>query len=653
MPPTSDGIRTVGCALSKLVLEATHLERLQNAVLSVHKATILATELVNMHLRRCLAGEADTDLKLFFDGSWLLNAYNEVTTGKRDTKVITALRETKEACMPYFDAPDRVGIQQCILYDARNIATVAANGIWMTFQKKVLSHVREKHSLSEEEFKTTSHDERRARKLCIIQMAADICRHPSTSYQSPADKRDWVDAERKRLGIDEAVEDWQDKAILYHLKSKPHRFLPCVYIMSKEREEAGKSAFSLYPLRRNFVPRHVRFDQKALRDLLHLGSSDYIKSLSKQRERKRKLDDTQDGEGGEDRNDSISNTVSGKRRSKEEMKEENQALFQKVLNLRAAGVQRRHRFDFAFTTDGVTARVQMRATPRANGSPTTLPKRGVWAIDEVKRLSRMSDVHVVGVDPGKRELVVCADMDAPVSTPVRYTQKQRLRDLRSRQYADEGKREKPEDVKDFQASLCGFNSRSHDLSSFCAYCGKRHKGMEACLAFYTQLGHRRRRWKRAIKEQQSEERLYRRLDTLRKDDRTLVLAYGSWGLVAGRSGAACNKGNPPCIGVGLMRKMARRFVVCPTPEAYTSKTCCKCFGECGPWTELEEARGHRIRGLRRCTQQDCMLVMNRDKMGAINIGTNFMRAMQDRPPVRSMTDEDMAFHRASLCMECD
>jgi hypothetical protein len=86
-----------------------------------------------------------------------------------------------------------------------------------------------------------------------------------------------------------------------------------------------------------------------------------------------KLGDVQDGEGGEEINDPISNTVSGRRRTKEEMKEENQELFGRVLDLRAAGVQRRHRFDFAFTTDGVAARVQMRAAQKANDSPMTLP----------------------------------------------------------------------------------------------------------------------------------------------------------------------------------------------------------------------------------------------------------------------------------------
>ena len=37
---------------------------------------------------------------------------------------------------------------------------------------------------------------------------------------------------------------------------------------------------------------------------------------------------------------------------------------------------------------------------------------------------------------------------------------------------------------------------------------------------------------------------------------------------------------------------------------------------------------------------------------ASNIGPNFKRLMEDRAPTRSMTDEDLAFHRASLCLEC-
>ena len=118
-------------------------------------------------------------------------------------------------------------------------------------------------------------------------------------------------------------------------------------------------------------------------------------------------------------------------------------------------------------------------------------------------------------------------------------------------------------------------------------------------------------------------------------------------MIAGRPGAASNKGNPSCIGVGLMRKLSKRFLVAPTPEAYTSKTCSRCFGDCRPCSETEDPMGKKIRGLRRCTQRDCMLFLNRDKNGATNIGTNFDRLFEDKPPIRSMTDEDLAFHRAT------
>ena len=60
MPPTSDGesVRKVGCALAKLVPDANHLQKIQHAVASTHKATILASELLNMDIRRLLDADA-------------------------------------------------------------------------------------------------------------------------------------------------------------------------------------------------------------------------------------------------------------------------------------------------------------------------------------------------------------------------------------------------------------------------------------------------------------------------------------------------------------------------------------------------------------------------------------------------------------------
>ena len=88
--------------------------------------------------------------------------------------------------------------------------------------------------------------------------------------------------ERFRLGIDAAVGDWNDKPLLYHLKARPHCFLRTMALMSTESEARGGRAFALYPLRRTYVPRHVRFDQKALQEMLRRLRDSYMKVLEHQ-----------------------------------------------------------------------------------------------------------------------------------------------------------------------------------------------------------------------------------------------------------------------------------------------------------------------------------------------------------------------------------
>ena len=138
-------------------------------------------------------------------------------------------------------------------------------------------------------------------------------------------------------------------------------------------------------------------------------------------------------------------------------------------------------------------------------------------------------------------------------------------------------------------------------------------------------------------------------------------------MIAGKAGAVCNKKLPPCIGVGLLRKLSKRFVVCPTPEAYTSQTCCKCFKQCGRWTEKEdfmvqerkrlghkEKKSKEIRGLRRCQNEECKLPLNRDKNGATNIGYNFQRLFKGENPIRKLSaDEKKLLKLQVQCFDCD
>ena len=47
------------------------------------------------------------------------------------------------------------------------------------------------------------------------------------------------------------------------------------------------------------------------------------------------------------------------------------------------------------------------------------------------------------------------------------------------------------------------------------------------------------------------------------------------------------------------------------------------------------------------------LPLNRDKNGAANIGTNFLRLLKGQGPIRSMSEEDIRLHKLNLCFACD
>ena len=208
-----------------------------------------------------------------------------------------------------------------------------------------------------------------------------------------------------------------------------------------------------------------------------------------------------------------------------------------------------------------------------------------------------------------------------------------------------------------EEDLAHFNSKAPSLAEFARFGAERRRLLREVAeihAFYEDLEHRKRRRKSALKAQQSEARLFNRLRGMHdpSDKRTLVLAYGAWGLVAGRPGGAANKGNPPAIGAGLMKKLAKHFVVALTPEHYTSKTCVKCGGLCGPHPTLKTKHNKEIRGLRVCQHEGCGLLQNRDRMGASNIGLQFERLMRNETPLKAMSAEELEFHRLNACLEC-
>ena len=653
MAPDPGRSYSVACAFNKAVPDDEHRKIIQEAVQRVHRCTFHATELLNLYVRSRIEQHGGEGLECIFTSNWLLNAYHavKIINGRKQPKIDAGVKEVFDRYMAdTFEKPDGAGLTQALMYECINLAAVGSTNVWMHFRKRVLSYVRSCFAISDLEYKQLTKDARTARKLSLLQIADDVCRNPAESPKSAAEHHAWVDAQRATLGIDAAVKEWGDKPLLYHLKARPQRFLKAMHLMSCKQVANERKGFALFPLRRSHVPRHVRFDKKVLDDLLKLGCAYAANKKAK-------------AANAPNLNAPASGRVPKRKRDDPSLVEEKAHVFKQVLDLRAARVHRGHHFAFAFTTDGASLHLNMEKPGKQEKGKAPRPLdsmllRGIHSIDALKAVSRDAQLHTIGIDPGKRELLVAVDQDDAHHKKVeRYTLAQRLKHLRSRQYADEMRRSKPQPVAALEEELSLFNSRSPHLAQFAVFASKRRQEMRECAqlrAFYDQLEHRQRRRKTKIKAQQSEADLFKRLAAMhpKGDSRTPVLAYGAWGLQAGRPNQAANRGNPPAIGAGLMKRLALHFVVAPTPEHYTSKTCVKCGGLCGAHPTLKNTKKKEIRGLRVCQHEGCGLLQNRDRTGATNIGTQFRRLMRDEGPIKPMTDEEVEFHRLAVCIEC-
>ena len=652
MAPDPGKEYTVTCSLKKAVPDEDHLAKIQEAVRRVHRCTFYATELLNLYIRDRIEHHNGDGLESIFTQNWLLNAYYAVSnsTGKKLPTITGGVKEVFDRFMlGTFTLEDRTGIAQTIAYECKNLAAVGSTNVWMHFQKRVLSFVRSCFAMDKVDYDKLSKKEKTDRKLALMQVAADLCQDPALPKKSPETYHGWIEEQRIQLRIDAAVVDWQNKPLLYHLKAKPQKFIFAMYKMSIKQCQLERKAFALFPLRRSLVPRHIRFDKRVLDDLLGLGCA-YAANQAKKKQGVN-LNSEPAGPSGR---------APKRKRDDASLVEEKAEVFNQVLDIRKAGVHRRSHFAFAFTTDGVSLHLNMTTPGKKTKSAKldAMPARGIHSIDSLKALTRARDVHTVGIDPGKRELIVAVDQDDPKDNPVvRYTLAQRQKDMRTRQYMDESRRSKPYAVVVEEENLSLFNSRSPSLEEFARFAAARRRAMRETpemQAFYDAMHHRDRRRKSRIKVQKSEANLVKKIAAMhsKKDERSLVLAYGAWGLVAGRPNVAANKGNPPAVGAGLMKKLALHFVVAPTPEHFTSKTCVRCMGPCGPHPTLRTKKGNEIRGLRVCQHEGCGLLQNRDKTGATNIGLQFVRLLQGKPPIRAMDDAELEFHRLGMCLEC-
>jgi hypothetical protein len=69
----------VGCSFEKVVPDESHRASITDAVVRVHRSTILATELLNIYVRDRLENHGGAGLESILDANWLFSC-SKLTT---------------------------------------------------------------------------------------------------------------------------------------------------------------------------------------------------------------------------------------------------------------------------------------------------------------------------------------------------------------------------------------------------------------------------------------------------------------------------------------------------------------------------------------------------------------------------------------------
>ena len=714
--------RVIAVGIREVIPELLHRVRIEDAVFRIHRITIDATELVSLHIARCM--ESNIELPNI-SAQYYKMAMQLVTEGNGTLKSVDPeLQKTRNA-MERLQPVSRVNLDQLMMAQCNSLAASFNTNLYLHFRRRVARYIRLLRQPDPDD-----REARKTRKLENLIIASDVCKKLQSEFESPATFHPMIHDLRDRLETQHFTSDFMED----NVKSFQSEIIRATHRMNAAFEAAEQHCLSVCPLRRRVTPSFVQIDTKGIGQVLGMDSTDYEKYRERKAARRRRAHKARDERNrqlrnaagfpvfhrekavfhveitGEDAAHSaalriqrawrliahaaickiarqktrklrkiqsavrqwVQEQKAERKRCEAGLRQSKEDVWKNVLHLNRKKIKSHKCEIFAgsLRTDGVSVRLFFKSAATATDAPKRkkrkrsgsakrskasplgtvddpVPSRGLYVIDQLKHLSRIKEAQIIGADPGKRELLVCVDADAPEfvnekrqrKPSVRYTAAQRRKEMLSDRHTAERVANTPPHVISAMREMADSNSRSASYATLKHYFDRRREWLPDALTHFQQSRHRYRRWQRFMGEQVSFQSFVSRIRSLRRgNDNPFVIAYGSWANVAGRPGAACNRGLPPCIGIGLRKKLSKHFCVVTTPERMTSKTCSLCQSKCLPCNEVDafhrankianagsdplklfNAQHFSVRGLRRCSNVECAVHLNRDYNAAINI----------------------------------
>ena len=409
-------------------------------------------------------------------------------------------------------------------------------------------------------------------------------------YTSQPHYHKWVTEQKKHIIPDK--EKFQKQSIYYDLKCKPMDYFPCMIAMMKQVENNEETISNVFPLRSSIAPGYIRLDTITLVYLLL------------RKEQGKKSDYSNQG-----------NTKKHEDKIWKFFFRTEKKVF--------------HKTDFSFhhmiSTDGVGVSILFIRDDLV-GKRLPSAKKGVSKelyIDELNDYSTLQNKKIIGIDPGKSDLIYCVDDASKNANVFRYSQDQRRKETKMKKYNNiilgmKTNKIQGKSVIEYETELSLYNRKTLCMDKFKSYITEKNRINHILFDFYSKQLFRKLKFGRHINIKRNEQKMISDFRKMYGNPENVVICIGDW------EQRKQMKYKEPTLGIG-MRSLLRKnkYKVYLVDEFRSSCKCSKCDGGvCEKFMVRKNPRPNKddmrlVHGLLHC-KNGCG-EWNRDRNGSSNI----------------------------------
>jgi hypothetical protein len=507
------------------------------------------------------------------------------------------------------DPIDYAGLNTTLDYLKEDVITMYENNIqlhYVEYVERFVNVVWKKKMIVDKIRKlgkTQKERETRVINLCseLRKIKKDLLNVDGKPYQSSHHYHKWI-AEQKQFILPSRTK-FEKNSVMYDLKCKTMEYFPCMIRMMKQVECDGESVNNVFPLRSELAPKYIRLDTTTLVNLLlrkEHGSKGFFKT-------------------------------------KGELKKNEDKIW-KFFFRTERKMFRKTGFSFhhMVSTDGIGLSILFLREDLV-GKKLPMMKKGISKelyVDELDDYTELRDKKIVGIDPGKDDLIYCVDGATKDANVFRYSQDQRRKETKMKKYnniilAMKTKLINGKTIIEYETELSHFNRKSLQITKYKEYLYEKNRINNILFGFYRKELFRKLKFGKYINVKRNEQKMLRNFKEMYGNPNEVIICIGDW------EQKKQMKFKEPTLGKGI-RTLFRKnnYKVFLVDEFRTSCRCSKCDGGvCEKFMVRKNPRPKRnteytntvinyddkrlVHGLLRC-KSGCGS-WNRDRNGSSNI----------------------------------